>query len=55
MTDQIIHRLNGVTERICEHGVGHPIEVPYDVNGIKLTDDQRSDMTIHGCDGCCSQ
>lgn len=31
----------GITERICEHGCGHPDP-----------DDPTGD-TIHGCDGCC--
>lgn len=48
-------RSNGVTERICEHGVDHPIKVPSEVNGIQLTEDQQSDMSIHGCDRCCSK
>ena len=31
----------GIMERICSHGVGHP------------DDDDITDDTTHGCDGCC--
>ena len=37
---------NGVTERICSHGVGHP-----DPDQTWPKDDPH---WIHGCDGCCS-
>lgn len=33
----------GITERVCEHGVGHP-----DPDCIGAQKDP-----IHGCDGCC--
>ncbi len=43
------HRLtreDGRIEWICEHGVGHPIgHVTKWVNW----------MSVHGCDGCCSE
>ena len=33
-------------ERICEHGVGHP---------IGATDKWEDWMGVHGCDGCCQK
>ena len=33
----------GITERICEHGVGHP------------DPDDPTTHRVHGCDGCCSK
>ena len=42
---QLIHRMNGVKELACEHGVGHPIKGPPSTNRWE----------IHGCDGCCGK
>ena len=33
----------GCTERVCEHGIGHPDP-----------DDIMWESTVHGCDGCCT-
>lgn len=48
MSEDLVKRGDGRVERLCEHGVGHPIE--------KLTEnwDERW-MGVHGCDGCCAQ
>ena len=40
---------NGLMERICLHGIGHPDPdaLPFfEERGIKA-------MDVHGCDGCC--
>lgn len=37
---------NGVTERICPHGIGHP-----DPDQLYSPDAWQ---WIHGCDGCCT-
>jgi hypothetical protein len=37
------------TERICEHGVGHP-----DPDDVGYWAGRGYDITRHGCDGCCS-
>jgi hypothetical protein len=37
---------SGITERICQHGVGHPD--PDCINAQKAQKD-----SVHGCDGCC--
>lgn len=44
---QLIHRLDGRTEKVCEHGVGHTVAVPswHDTPA----------WWSHGCDGCCSK
>jgi hypothetical protein len=34
---------NGLMERICPHGIGHPDP-----------DDPKSKGYVHGCDGCCN-
>jgi hypothetical protein len=39
-------REHGVVERICKHGVGHPIG--------HVKEWIASWMGVHGCDGCCS-
>ena len=40
-------REDGRVERICEHGVGHPV-------GHVNTERESEDwMWVHGCDGCC--
>lgn len=44
----------GITERICEHGVGHPD--PDSGDFLKRVDPERYKRIawgIHGCDGCC--
>jgi hypothetical protein len=41
----------GVMERQCPHGIGHPD--PDDA--AHLCRIGRADLTIHGCDGCCSK
>lgn len=41
---------NGLMERVCPHGIGHPDPdaLPFFVErGITA-------MEVHGCDGCCS-
>lgn len=38
-------RADGRVERVCEHGVGHPIG--------HMTAWQTW-MGVHGCDGCCA-
>lgn len=41
---------NGLMERICSHGIGHP-----DPDGLPFFEDQGiGGMGIHGCDGCCA-
>lgn len=40
-----IIREDGRIERLCKHGVGHPIGVHYG--------EWKQWMSIHGCDGCC--
>ena len=42
----IIIRMDGRKEWICEHGVGHTISVP---KGKEKDESWWS----HGCDGCC--
>ena len=42
---EFLTRSSGIIEWICEHGVGHPVEVPDNIKSWGL---------IHGCDGCCS-
>ena len=37
----------GITERLCEHGVGHP-----DPDDIKVRTIEAEG--VHGCDGCCA-
>jgi len=37
---------NGIMERICTHGIGHP-----DPDDIMLQ--RKPELNIHGCDGCC--
>ena len=52
---QFIRRADGRIERICEHGVGHTV----DISGVRYVDfdDERSVSAwwSHGCDGCCSE
>jgi hypothetical protein len=36
---------NGLMERICPHGIGHP-----DPDDPKVV---RPEWQVHGCDGCC--
>lgn len=40
----------GLIERTCEHGVGHPD--PDSVSHFKRNGDLE--QGVHGCDGCCS-
>ena len=41
----------GLTERICEHGIGHP-----DPNSLAwLKSIGREDPGVHGCDRCCAR
>jgi len=44
---RFITRASGIIERVCEHGVGHPID---HLDGPEAL--PRS-WGIHGCDGCC--
>lgn len=39
-------REDGRVEKMCKHGVGHPI------GHILMWEDW---MGVHGCDGCCSK
>lgn len=39
------------TERICEHGVGHPD--PDDVAYFRESGNAYG-ISVHGCDGCCT-
>lgn len=40
---------NGLMERICSHGVGHP-----DPDSLPFFEERGIEgMDIHGCDGCC--
>ena len=45
---------NGMTERVCEHGVGHPD--PDNLGFIERTRGANAATAIstHGCDGCCA-
>ncbi len=43
--NDLIVRVDGRVEWICEHGVGHPVYSPR----------QSEADFIHGCDGCCSR
>jgi hypothetical protein len=45
--DNIIQRADGRIEWICEHGVGHTIEVPK-----QFIEDES--WWVHTCDGCCA-
>lgn len=46
---QIFREDNGLMERICEHGIGHP-----DPDGMHYWRNRgETYMGIHGCDGCC--
>lgn len=42
--DRVIIREDGRVERICDHGVGHPIGHVQVWQGW---------MGVHGCEGCC--
>lgn len=44
-TNELV-REDGRIERVCEHGIGHPI-------GNKKAWDSWTG--VHGCDGCCSK
>jgi NTP pyrophosphatase (non-canonical NTP hydrolase) len=37
-------------ERVCEHGIGHP-----DPDDVAYWKSQGEDISVHGCDGCCSE
>lgn len=39
--NELLFRLDGRIEYICQHGVGHTIYYPKGSDGV------------HGCDGCC--
>lgn len=40
---------NGLMERICLHGIGHP-----DPDAMPFYIERGEDyMSVHGCDGCC--
>lgn len=43
--DNEIIRETGLIEKVCKHGVGHPI------GHLTKWDDKW--MGVHGCDGCC--
>jgi hypothetical protein len=42
-----------LTERICEHGVGHPDPDSLAYYKSLLGEREASALAIHGCDGCC--
>lgn len=45
-----LFREEGLMERVCEHGVGHP-----DPDSLAFFESQGiKNMGIHGCDGCCT-
>lgn len=47
---QVFRADNGLMERICEHGIGHP-----DPDGLHyFTERGIEGMDVHGCCGCCS-
>lgn len=37
-------------ERICPHGIGHP-----DPDDVAYLRSIGEDVSVHGCDGCCSE
>ncbi|NJK88568.1 MAG: hypothetical protein HC923_03650 [Myxococcales bacterium] len=39
---------NGLMERICPHGIGHP-----DPDDWKVI--EKPEWRVHGCDGCCAE
>ena len=42
---------NGLMERICGHGIGHP-----DPDALPFYEERGiGGMGVHGCDGCCSK
>lgn len=43
-------RADGRVERMCGHGVGHTVSIPYRYRG---TDEEWAYFS-HGCDGCCT-
>lgn len=46
---QVFRDDNGLMERICNHGIGHP-----DPDGLHYWRDRGMEyMGVHGCDGCC--
>ena len=42
----LLIREDGRVERVCEHGVGHP---------IGHVEEWKEWMGVHGCDGCCGK
>ena len=47
-------RENGLVERICKHGIGHPD--PDSARWLNENDTvigRRGSWGVHGCDGCC--
>lgn len=41
---------NGLMERICPHGIGHP-----DPDALPFFEERGTkSMSVHGCDGCCT-
>lgn len=44
---KFIHRSDGRIERVCKHGVGHPLTRVW-------RGEYQNWMGVHGCDGCCS-
>lgn len=52
-TDNLNYRYDGRVEWVCEHGVGHTIEIPEWVKK-KGTKQQKIVWFSHGCCGCCS-
>ena len=48
--DELVREDGLRIERVCEHGVGHPVRMtrPLRVNEKKW-------VWVHGCDGCCAK
>lgn len=48
MGDDLVKRGDGRVERLCKHGIGHPVK--------HLTENWDDGwMGVHGCDGCCGE
>lgn len=49
--DFLVYRMDGRIEKLCVHGVGHPVDAP---KSLKLLGES---WKVHGCchEGCCSK
>lgn len=46
----------GLTERICDHGIGHPDPDSLNwINRMAKKYKRLGDSGVHGCDGCCME